>query len=163
MLQKKYCFRALIWDFYRMDCTMAARRHDAGAGISVTDSCILMAFWGPELSSVEHEFPSAVHQPSFSMKPLAKFERGGSCKETVSLYLVAGEGVDPKQCPSWGQGRDSSSLAQFGAAKLSVKVLLGPGWDFAHAMLPPSFHGYGEDVGKPVMCQGCSKTGNTHL
>lgn len=45
----------------------------------------------------------------------------------LTIYLVARGRGDPKQCPSWGQGRNSSSLAQFGAASRSVKPVLGPG------------------------------------
>lgn len=53
--------------------------------------------------------------------------------------------------PKLRAGQEYLLLAQFGAASWSGKVLLGPGWALAHAMLSPFFQGYRRDAGKAVL------------
>lgn len=96
---------------------------------------------------------------------------GGKCKKAASLYIGWQEGeASFSASQSTAQvesraGQEYVLLAQFGAASWSGKVLLGPGWALAHAMLPPFFQGYKRGVGEPVVlwCDRESTSVDTHV
>lgn len=115
-----------------------------------------VSLWLPEaLSSILWTLKTSQLSISAAspLKTLAKFERGRELQGSrLTIFLVArGRGFFEKHFPSWEQDRNAFLLAWFGAASWSEKVLLGPGWALAHAMLPPFFQGYRGDVGKPVL------------